>query len=224
MGPAPGPDVRQEFLRTYAEALGLDARLLVEEYKLRHERLSDDRAAADRAAGRARRAGAARAATAHAAAARGALRRAGRCVLAVLAGDLPARQGLRRQRHVDADDQAATTPAPAAGTRRQEEGQATHGARRASPRLQILATGPVYVCLKAAGGRTLVNGATLAAGARTNAYRSVALRSDARQRQRADDGQRQAARRARRPRARSATGSRARAGTALSPDARRPAR
>ena len=29
------------FLRTYAESLGLDGRLLVEEYKLRHERLSD---------------------------------------------------------------------------------------------------------------------------------------------------------------------------------------
>src|ERR1700759_3428373 len=37
----PGPTYVKSFLRTYAEALGLDARLLVEEYKLRHERLSD---------------------------------------------------------------------------------------------------------------------------------------------------------------------------------------
>ncbi|MFA9271443.1 MAG: helix-turn-helix domain-containing protein, partial [Baekduiaceae bacterium] len=38
----PGPTYVKSFLRTYAEALGLDARMLVEENKLRHERLSDD--------------------------------------------------------------------------------------------------------------------------------------------------------------------------------------
>src|ERR1044072_2947658 len=37
----PGPTYVKSFLKTYAEALGLDARLLVEEYKLRHERLTD---------------------------------------------------------------------------------------------------------------------------------------------------------------------------------------
>src|SRR5439155_13133190 len=37
----PGPTYVKSFLRTYAEALGLDARMVLEEYKLRHERLSD---------------------------------------------------------------------------------------------------------------------------------------------------------------------------------------
>src|SRR5437762_14161110 len=37
----PGPTYVKSFLRTYAEALGLDAKLLVEEYKLRHERPSE---------------------------------------------------------------------------------------------------------------------------------------------------------------------------------------
>src|SRR5215207_4867015 len=37
----PGPTYVKSFLRTYAEALDLDAKLLVDEYKLRHERLSD---------------------------------------------------------------------------------------------------------------------------------------------------------------------------------------
>src|SRR3954466_10936047 len=37
----PGPTYVKSFLRTYAEALDLDARLLVEEFKLRHERLTD---------------------------------------------------------------------------------------------------------------------------------------------------------------------------------------
>jgi hypothetical protein len=37
----PGPTFVKSFLRTYAEALGLDSRLVLEEYKLRHERLAD---------------------------------------------------------------------------------------------------------------------------------------------------------------------------------------
>src|SRR5436305_12508141 len=37
----PGPTFVKSFLRTYADALGLDGKLLIEEYKLRHERLSD---------------------------------------------------------------------------------------------------------------------------------------------------------------------------------------
>src|SRR3954470_2172767 len=37
----PGPTYVKSFLRAYANALGLDGRLLVEEYKLRHERPSD---------------------------------------------------------------------------------------------------------------------------------------------------------------------------------------
>src|SRR3954454_6650309 len=37
----PGPTYVKSFLRSYAESLGLDGRLLVEEYKLRHERLSE---------------------------------------------------------------------------------------------------------------------------------------------------------------------------------------
>src|SRR3954467_10299385 len=37
----PGTTYVKSFLRTYADALGLDGKLLIEEYKLRHERLSD---------------------------------------------------------------------------------------------------------------------------------------------------------------------------------------
>src|SRR2546421_5017990 len=37
----PGPTYVKSFLRTYADALGLDAKLLIEEYKLRHEHLSE---------------------------------------------------------------------------------------------------------------------------------------------------------------------------------------
>jgi cytoskeletal protein RodZ len=37
----PGPTFVKSFLRTYAEALGLDSRALLEEYKMRFERLSE---------------------------------------------------------------------------------------------------------------------------------------------------------------------------------------
>ena len=37
----PGPTYVKSFLRTYADALGLDGKLLVDEYKLRHDHLSD---------------------------------------------------------------------------------------------------------------------------------------------------------------------------------------
>src|SRR3979409_2562041 len=37
----PGPTYVKSFLRTYADALGLDRKLLIEEDKVPHERLSD---------------------------------------------------------------------------------------------------------------------------------------------------------------------------------------
>src|SRR6187200_1373426 len=37
----PGPTYVKSFLRSYADALGLDGRMLVEEYKLRHERMAE---------------------------------------------------------------------------------------------------------------------------------------------------------------------------------------
>src|SRR5205823_2258313 len=40
-GLLPGPTFVRSFLRTYADYLGLDSRLLVEEYRLRHEHPSE---------------------------------------------------------------------------------------------------------------------------------------------------------------------------------------
>jgi transcriptional regulator with XRE-family HTH domain len=166
----PGPTYVKSFLRTYAEALGLDARLLLEEYKLRHERLSDielqpiappgHRGAPGRGGrGHGRRGGIPRAYLVWF------------LVLGVLAGVY-----LLGKSSEDSGKPKSKAPAgsskqaaPAAGSTTKKK------AAKAAPRfarLQIIATGSVYVCLKAAGGRTLVNGATLAAGSRTNSYRS----------------------------------------------------
>src|SRR3981081_812287 len=41
LGLLPGPTFVRSFLRTYADYLGLDSKLLVEEYRLRHEHPSE---------------------------------------------------------------------------------------------------------------------------------------------------------------------------------------
>lgn len=163
----PGPTYVKSFLRTYAEALGLDARLLLEEYKLRHERLSDIELQPIAPPGRGR--GPGRAGRGHG---RGGIPRAyvvWFLVLAVLAAIYLLGKS--------SEDNGTSKPPQGSST---EAAPATNGKKKAKKkkaaprfaRLQIFGTAPVYVCLKAAGGRTLVNGATLGAGSRTNAYRS----------------------------------------------------
>ena len=51
-GVLPGPAYVKSFLRTYAEFLGLDAHMLVEEYRARFERRSSSRCRRSRASGR----------------------------------------------------------------------------------------------------------------------------------------------------------------------------
>jgi cytoskeleton protein RodZ len=157
----PGPTYVKSFLRTYAEALDLDAKLLVDEYKLRHERLSDVELQPINAAapGRERR-------------------RQGPVVprwvtiggiLAALIVTLYLLGG-----EDTPDDPVATTPPPAA-TQPPAAAPPPPPARPRRVRLRIVATAPVNVCLKA-GDRTLVNGETLPAGETTAIYRSVRFR------------------------------------------------
>lgn len=163
----PGPTYVKSFLRTYAEALDLDAKLLVDEYKLRHERLSEVELQPISAA------------------APGRERRRQKPVLppwffvAVIIGGLvfalyllgsgddgpqqPATPPPQTQTQTTAAPRPAATPPPAAP------------ARPRTVRLRIEATAPVNVCLKG-GDRTLVNGQTLEAGQRTPTFRSRRFR------------------------------------------------
>jgi cytoskeleton protein RodZ len=160
----PGPTYVKSFLRTYAEALGLDARLLLEEYKLRHERLSDIELQpitplGQRAGGRRR--------------GRGGIPRAYMIWFLVLA----ALGGIYLLGKSSEDNGTPKPNAPTSGATAPSGGKAKKKKHAQQPaprfaRLQIFGNAPVYVCVKAAGGRTLVNGVTLAAGGRTNAYRS----------------------------------------------------
>jgi transcriptional regulator with XRE-family HTH domain len=171
----PGPTYVKSFLRTYAEALGLDGKLLIEEYKLGHERLSDVemqpiRPPSARDARRRRRSGSGR----------------GWAIAAVVAALIVSLYFLG-QSGGDNGDESATTLPPAATqtttqstTRRRSSSTSGASARRRRAarlaRLQIVPTGPVYVCLKRAGGETVVNGRILQAGSRQPTYRSRRFR------------------------------------------------
>jgi cytoskeleton protein RodZ len=176
----PGPTYVKSFLRTYAEALGLDGKLLIEEYKLRHERLSDVEmqpirppgAARDRR--RRRRMGSGR----------------GWAVLAVVALLLGGLYALGRVDSGDGDSNDAASTTPTATTTHSTKTSSSRskrssGSSRSSKRkkqqpklvrLRIVPTGPVYVCLKRAGGETVVNGRILQAGSRQPTYRSRRFR------------------------------------------------
>jgi transcriptional regulator with XRE-family HTH domain len=176
----PGPTYVKSFLRTYAEALGLDGKLLIEEYKLRHERLSDVEMQPIRPPGareprRRRRLGSGR----------------GWTVLAVVVLLLVGLYALGKLDFGGGGNDAASTTPPAttpkkttkkrSGSRSKRSRAASRSSKRkkAQPklvRLQLVPTGPVYVCLKRAGGGTVVKGLILQAGSRQPTYRSRRFR------------------------------------------------
>jgi cytoskeleton protein RodZ len=172
----PGPAYVKSFLRTYADALGLDGKLLIAEYKLRHERLSDVELQPIAPPGRdpRRRAGGR--------GGRGIPR--GLLVAVALAGLVAALYVLGRDSGDDGTPTAQTSTQPAAkasaaakAERRRAKARraAAARARRRKVRLAVVATGQVYVCLTG-GGRTLVNGAILTGGARQGPWRAKRFR------------------------------------------------
>lgn len=172
-GLLPGPTYVRTFLRTYAEALGLDAKLLLEEYKIRHERPSDHDlmpiAPPRRRPPTGPRRGVPRWAP----------------VAAMLVILLAALFALGKSGGGDDDGAPTEASVPASttmtGTARRQRTTTTPTARRkprttATPanvvRLQLVPTGEVFVCLENASGQTLINGATLRPGSTAGPFRS----------------------------------------------------
>src|SRR5215213_4333717 len=164
----PGPTFVKSFLRTYAEYLGLDARLLVEEYRQRYERPSTQDltpfSAARRGGGRRRRARVAAMGPVLVMVAGAVALLAVFLVLGLLTGPdddagTPTNAGRPR---------AAPTPAATASPERERSSPS----RPRRVRLRLVATAPVYVCLVDASGDQVIDEQTLAAGTRTPVFRS----------------------------------------------------
>jgi cytoskeleton protein RodZ len=171
----PGPTYVKSFLRTYADALGLDGKLLIEEYKLRHERLSDVELQPIAPPGQRDRRRPPRAAFGR-----------GWLVAVVIVALIAALYFLGvNTGDDDGGDRAGTsTPRTTTSTSSSSKSGAAAGAptkkkKKSKPkhaRLSVVATGQVYVCLKAAGDRTPINGIVLTGGAHQGPYRSSRFR------------------------------------------------
>jgi cytoskeleton protein RodZ len=162
----PGPTFTKSFLRTYAEALGLDARLLVEEFKLRHERLSDVEMqpivpAASGSSARRSRAPAP-------VIPRWALAGAGLVALIVLLAVLGSGGNGGPKAPAAHHPVAASTPAASSGP----STALTALSQRRSISLRLVPTASVYVCLLSSTGRRLINGAILAPGSSPPTFHS----------------------------------------------------
>jgi cytoskeleton protein RodZ len=169
----PGPTYVKSFLRTYADALGLDGKLLIEEYKLRHERLSDVELQPIAPPGQRDRRRAPRASFGR-----------GWLIAVVIVALVAALYFLGINGGDDGGNAGRTTPTttttqPSKSTSGAAAGTTTHKKKKPKPkvaRLTVVATGQVYVCLKAAGQRTLVNGIVLTGGAHQGPYTSSRFR------------------------------------------------
>jgi cytoskeletal protein RodZ len=164
----PGPTFVKSFLRTYAEALGLDAKLIVEEFKLRHERPSEFDLQPIRAtnAGRARRKGPRPVVPRWAIG----LLLVVALVIALYALGHGAGSGGNTNTNLTTpavgpttSTTRATTPPPPPTT--------TTAARPQEVALRIVATGLVNVCL-VGDGRILIKSQNLSAGTKTRVYRA----------------------------------------------------
>ena len=168
----PGPTFVKSFLRTYAQALGLDARLLMEEYKLRHERLSEHELLPIAPPGRSesRR--------------RGPPSGMGRDVaVAVLVVALVGLLILLGSGSGDDGKTVSTKTTAKQGTPAKTTPASTRPKAKKTPtapaaefaRVELIPTGPVWVCLRAAGNRTLIGGQVIAPGDSLPVYRSSAF-------------------------------------------------
>jgi cytoskeleton protein RodZ len=173
----PGPTFVKTFLRTYAEYLGLDSRLLVEEYRQRYERPSTQDLtpfATSRGRGRPGR-------RRRRLAAMGPALVVGACVVLLLAslwllGSWPLGDD-EEPASPDRAGNASETPAGGGGD--SDGGSDQRGGERQQERrrpkrvrLQLIATAPVYVCVVDAGGRQVIDEETLAPDTVTRTLRS----------------------------------------------------
>jgi transcriptional regulator with XRE-family HTH domain len=157
----PGPTYVRSFLRTYAEALGVDPRPLLEEYRHEHERPTEVELTPIGPPGRRQRSAPVRVGVS-----RGYLIAIGVLLVVIVLAVIGLLSGgsskaptnstpkVTRPRRVHRTPAAATAPR----------------ARATSVSLQLAPTAPVYVCLLGNGGRKLIDKVTLQPGTRQPVY------------------------------------------------------
>jgi cytoskeleton protein RodZ len=169
----PGPTYVKSFLRTYADALGLDSRALVEEYKLRHERMDTGelhpiRRPTARERDRRRSTGG-----------EGIPRAA---IVAFILAAIVAALAIVGQTGGDDEDSGSLPPPPTTSTSaskpksRHPPRNTTAPAKPKTVRLQLVPTGPVSVCLVNAAGTILIGNQILQPGRPSKTFRSKRFR------------------------------------------------
>lgn len=172
----PGPTFIKSFLREYADYLGLDARTLVEEYKLRYERPSEhELTPISPNLGRDRRGARGPAGYGPPRTAPRWLIVGGAIVLLLVILGVVGSLGGGGGNGGSTPTTARTTGTSTAGTRTTaRRPPATAAPARAS--VQIVPTGTVYVCLVDGNGRALIRGAQFSAGQQVPVYHARTLR------------------------------------------------
>jgi cytoskeleton protein RodZ len=166
----PGPTFVKTFLRTYADYLGLDSRLIVEEYKQRFERPAGMEVTPLNLRRQARR--------------RRLAPRLGPGIVVIVGvvALLAVLYALGRSGDTPSGDNTPTrveTPSPKkkqAAAKKKRKSSKKKAAAPGVVRLRIVPTGSVYVCLEDARGRPVIDKQTLAAGQATHLYRSKRFR------------------------------------------------
>jgi cytoskeleton protein RodZ len=173
-GLLPGQTFIKSFLREYAEYLGLDARALVEEYKLRHERPSEpELMPLGPKLGRERRGGGPGLGGGRTAP-RWAIVGGAIVAILVILGLVGTLGGGKDASTSDGGSAAGPRTSGARPPARARTRAAPSAPARASVR--IVPTGTVYVCLVDGAGRVLIRGTQFSAGQQVPVYRARALR------------------------------------------------
>jgi hypothetical protein len=164
----PGPTFVKTFLRTYAEYLDLDPRLLVEEYRQRYERPSTQELTPFRQGSGGRR--------------RQRPRRHWGPGIVIGIGVVALVAALYGLSLLGRDNEPeAPVSTPTATPQPQKTAVAKHHHKPAKPTrvsLRLNATAPVYVCLENASGHAVLNGVTLSAGQRSATFHSTRFRAN----------------------------------------------
>jgi hypothetical protein len=162
----PGPVYVKSFLRTYGDYLGLDSRMLVDDYKRRYERLSDHELRPIAALSRDRDR-----------AARGPVLSPRLIIGAVVLALVVILYIVGTVFNNAPSTNAGTLPPPrqAARPRAHRRTKARVPVVPANARLALVPTGQVYVCLVDGGGRKLIRGLDFAAGEKIRSFSAPKL-------------------------------------------------